>query len=508
MTSHTDSDMQAADCPLCNHAPYDPALPCPACADEIEAEITFPAEPVPHLVPKPQTNTLLPKPPAFNKHKKRITHTLDNVQLAIRHLQDTDHVRLGYDSFMHKHTYWVRWADQQPHTSQPTKTDTMTTELRTVMAADWKVHFSHSEVQRVVNRQVENRTFSSLAQEIEALPEWDGTPRLRTLAYSLMPYANDAPRDLYHVQLFNFFNAMLARALRPGCHYPQTLIYVGTKNLGKDGHWRDWTGGTIEKPRVVDSLTPTTIRDTNFNAMRLCQEKTAKNWIILVRDMSSTMNPDTCELFKRFIDKQDYNSRAAYGGQDDNHEFPSHCVIACSSNHSGFLSPQDDVWRRPMIQPVIAKFPFAYIKEHRDQMFAEIKAQGVWKKHDLGIDATWNRELFGDCDWYQMNLDHNQLFVTTDDYDDAVAELFLDLDGYVGKLQAIRMYKRQFDRSLQVSEKPAFFAAMRQAGFIGGDPQDRIQIKGLGNKLIRARQGQPFTQEALQDLFHEHASTE
>ena len=35
--TYTESDMQAADCPLCNHAPYDPALPCPACHYEIEA---------------------------------------------------------------------------------------------------------------------------------------------------------------------------------------------------------------------------------------------------------------------------------------------------------------------------------------------------------------------------------------------------------------------------------------------------------------------------------------
>lgn len=180
---------------------------------------------------------------------------------------------------------------------------------------------------------------------------WDKKDRLATFMHK----AYGCPDDKYHkVVGENFLKGMVARIVRGGVKLDTVLVIEGAQGIGKSTSLGFLAGNlghleTTENPDSKDFLM----------AMRgkLIVEFT-EGVIMSKKDASS---------LKGFVSKQVDTYRAPYGRIESDH--PRRNIFAMTTNNSEYL--KDDTGNRRFIPVVALKIDNEYIKEHRDQIFAE-----------------------------------------------------------------------------------------------------------------------------------------
>lgn len=204
----------------------------------------------------------------------------------------------------------------------------------------------------------DNRAFHPIRDYLNALPDWDGVPRVDTLLIDCLgaednPYTRAAMRK--------WLCAAVRRVQQPGVKFDTMLILEGPQGIGKSTFLaklgQDW---------FSDNLSLTDTRD------KTAAEKLQGFWLIEFGEMVGHRKADV-ETLKSFIARRDDIYRQSYGRNVQHH--PRQCVFAGTTNaESGYL--RDTTGNRrfwPIHVTMGDKHPWELTNAEIDQIWAETK---------------------------------------------------------------------------------------------------------------------------------------
>lgn len=204
----------------------------------------------------------------------------------------------------------------------------------------------------------ESHAFHPIKQYLEALPVWDGTPRLDTLFIDYL----GAEDTIYTREVTaKMLTAAVMRIYEPGCKFDPMLVLSGPPGIGKSSII-SWLAGEW----FSDNLT--------FNDMsdKTAAESIQGYWILEISEMKGMKKMDV-ESVKAFVSRRVDIYRAAYAKNTEEH--PRQCIIFGTVNDiSGYLK---DVTGNRRFWPVDVtgrgkSSVWDLTKEDRDQIWSEV----------------------------------------------------------------------------------------------------------------------------------------
>lgn len=220
---------------------------------------------------------------------------------------------------------WVR-ARRLPWRSVPKGADLWSDEddasLRLYIETRYGI-VAKGKIDDAVSHEASQRPYDPLREKLEALPEWDGVPRLDTLLVDALGAEDcEYTRQVTRKTL----SGAVMRALQPGCKWDYMLILEGAQGLGKSSLWRTLAGDGF----FTDSLT---VRDTEIP--KVAGEKIRGKWIVEIAELDG-MAKASIERLKGWLSTQEDNYRAAYARHAA--AYKRRCIIAGTVNNlDGYL---------------------------------------------------------------------------------------------------------------------------------------------------------------------------
>lgn len=156
-----------------------------------------------------------------------------------------------------------------------------------------------SKVEDTVSCEADRRLYDPLREKLEALPAWDGVPRLDEALIDALgaedcEYTRQATRKA--------LAAAVGRAYDPGCKWDYMLVLEGDQGLGKSTFWEILAGREF----FTDSVT---VED--MERPKVAAEKMQGKWITEVAEMDGIAKASVARL-KSFLTTKADNYRAAY----------------------------------------------------------------------------------------------------------------------------------------------------------------------------------------------------
>lgn len=220
------------------------------------------------------------------------------------------------------------------------------------LANKWKIEPSVNEVMLAFKAIAEKNTYHAVKDHLEALPEWDGVPRLTTWMKRLLgaeapePYLSDVSKK--------FLVSAIARVFEPGCKVDNVVIFEGLQGIGKS---------TIGRILATDKWFLDTLPDLHDkDSSQILQG----NWFVELGELSSLKRSDV-ETTKQYLVRQVDKFRPAYGINVI--ENARQCVFFGTTNSSDYL--KDKSGNRRFWPIKLTKIDLEGIKSERDQLFAE-----------------------------------------------------------------------------------------------------------------------------------------
>ena len=165
------------------------------------------------------------------------------------------------------------------------------------------------------------RAYHPIKEFLEALPEWDGVPRVDTL---FIDYFGADDTSFKRAVSRKSMVAAVARIYAPGTKFDSVPILNGPQGIGKSTFYAKLAGDWFS-----DSLTLTDMKDKSE------PEKLQGYWILELGELAGMRKTDV-ETVKSFISRVDDKYRASYGVTVESH--PRQCIIVGSTNaETGFL---------------------------------------------------------------------------------------------------------------------------------------------------------------------------
>lgn len=162
--------------------------------------------------------------PAFERDSARrgkIPATVSNVMLALAQLP----FLVRYDRFLNRIVLEAKSnGERQPIKESDYNRMQEKLEHRGFNTPD------EARLRRCVERTAEENSFDSLTEFMDALPAWDGEPRIDTF-FTRYCRTEDTP---YHAAAGRYlFTALAGRAMNPGCKADGVIVLIGDQYVGK-----------------------------------------------------------------------------------------------------------------------------------------------------------------------------------------------------------------------------------------------------------------------------------
>ena len=250
--------------------------------------------------------------------------------------------------------------------------DTDDSQLEIYLANNY-AEFPKSKILSAVDKIADDRAYHPVREYLEALPEWDGVPKVDSL---LTDYLGAEDNDYTKAVIRKTLCAAYMRVYHPGIKFDAMPILNGGQGIGKStfierlglGKW------------YSDSLSISDMHD------KTAAEKLQGYWILEVGELAGMRKADVDKV-KAFISRQDDKYRASYGRRVEAH--PRQCVIFGTTNsEDGFLR---DITgnRRYWIVKVTGKGeydPWDLDAETVNQIWAEVKELAPKEKLFLPLE--------------------------------------------------------------------------------------------------------------------------
>lgn len=226
--------------------------------------------------------------------------------------------------------------------------------------------------------------YDSLVEHIEALPEWDGQPRLDRWLTAWLG-ASDDPLTRWIGR--KFLISAMARAYKPGCKVDHVLVLHGP-NQGEG------------KSKIVADLGGAFTREMTCSVA----DKDAKvqlqgAWFVEFADLGSLPRSEI-NAVKGFISQPIDSYRPPYGRQTL--PFPRRCVFVVTTNDLDFVSDASGARRFWPVTCNPQSSAFVYSESGRNQLLSE--ARNAYFEGELWWPQAEEAELCGDLKNLQDEL--------------------------------------------------------------------------------------------------------
>lgn len=181
--------------------------------------------------------------------------------------------------------------------------------------------FSERIYKNALAKIADDRRYHPIRDYLNALPAWDGVPRVDRLLVSCLGAA-DTP--YVHAVTRKTLVAAVARVMNPGTKFDTILVMIGPQGCGKST-----LVARLAQKWFNDSLMLTDTKD------RTAPEKLQGYWILELGELAGLRKSDL-ETLKSFISRQNDIFRAAYGRRSTPHM--RQCIFVGTTNaEHGFL---------------------------------------------------------------------------------------------------------------------------------------------------------------------------
>lgn len=196
---------------------------------------------------------------------------------------------------------------------------------------------------------------------LDSLPAWDGVKRLDTW----LPHVMDetpATAGMHRMEYLalvglNWVLGMVNRATNPGCKFDYCPVLEGGAGFGKSALIQALTGAHFFSDAVF-----------NMSQGNVAQEDFENVWTCEIPELSAYTR-DGQQYIKAFITAQsDYVFRPY---SPDAHHIPRKFLLVGTSNEDSYRRRLAD--RRWLPLPVRHRLNVQWVKDHRDQLFAEAR---------------------------------------------------------------------------------------------------------------------------------------
>ena len=180
--------------------------------------------------------------------------------------------------------------------------------------------FSARNYDIAVTKAVDDRSYHPIKRYLEALPEWDGIPRVDTL---LITFLGAVDNNYVRAVTRKTLVAAVARVYQPGIKFDTMLVMAGSQGKGKSTLISklamDW---------FSDSLLLSDAKD------KTAAEKLQGYWILEIGELAGMKKTDI-ETLRGFLSRQNDIYRAAFGRRATPH--PRQCVFIGTTNADTYL---------------------------------------------------------------------------------------------------------------------------------------------------------------------------
>ena len=181
--------------------------------------------------------------------------------------------------------------------------------------------FSQRNYQIAVTKVADDRSYHPIREYLDALPPWDGIPRVDTL---LIDYLGADDNAYVRSVTRKTLCAAIARVQKPGCKFDSMLVLNGPQGIGKStliarlaGEW------------FSDSLSLNDTKD------KTAAEKLQGYWILEIGELAGLRKAEV-ETLRSFLSRQNDIYRASFGKRATPHL--RQCVFFGTTNaETGYL---------------------------------------------------------------------------------------------------------------------------------------------------------------------------
>ena len=168
--------------------------------------------------------------------------------------------------------------------------------------------FTQRNIEAAFGKVVDDRRFHPIRDYLEALPAWDGVPRVESLLVKCLQ-ADDTP--YVRAVTRKFFAAAVARVFVPGTKFDNMLVLDGKQGIGKSSLFRLLAGEDF----YSETLSLTDMCDKSG------AEKLQGIWFAEIPELAG-MKKAEIEKVKAFLSTSDDMYRPSYGRTVESHADP------------------------------------------------------------------------------------------------------------------------------------------------------------------------------------------
>jgi len=238
--------------------------------------------------------------------------------------------------------------------------DADTAQLKSLVDARY-LPFSSRNHDVAFMKAADDRHFHPIRDYLDALPPWDGVPRVEDLFITYLKADNTT---YVRAVTKKTFAAAVARIYRPGVKFDCVPVLDGEQGIGKSSIVKD-----LVTPEYYSESLSLTDMDDKSGA-----EKLQGFWVVEIGELAGMKKADI-EKVKSFLSTSDDKYRPSYGRTVESH--PRQCVIIATVNgERGYLrdiTGNRRFWIIKLHQQK-QKQKWRFDRHFRDQFWAEAKA--------------------------------------------------------------------------------------------------------------------------------------
>lgn len=284
------------------------------------------------------------------KGEKSYSKNTENVCRALRHHADFAG-KYRFDEFKNRmevfeHEQWRQLSD----------TDSIDVQTRLSIIFPFLRTVSKDMVFDAIIKVSKENAFDSAKQFVKSIV-WDGEKRLD----SWLHHAYGVPIDDYHTAVgSNWLKGLIKRIMVPGCKFDYVLVLEGPQGakkstslsvIGEISHRENWH---VETTMSTDS------KDFFMQF---------EGKVIIEFSEGETLTRTEVKKMKAIITTAVDRYRASYGRTAE--DFPRRCIFAMTTNQEEYLKDETGNRRWLPVKLELAQANIEWLKEHRDQLFAE-----------------------------------------------------------------------------------------------------------------------------------------
>ena len=248
------------------------------------------------------------------------------------------------------------WMPPETKLEDLTKSDECAQELKIQLEVRYDISFSLTSLDSLIAAAAKRDRRNPVIDYLDNLPKWDGVPRVADI---FVRVGGAADNEYHHKVALHMLISAVARAYDPGCKVDTMTVIEGPQGQGKSS--------------LVQALAGEFYCLPDMNAKGKDAIAAMRGWLNEWAELMGH-NRKEVEAIKTFISNPSDTYRPAYGRHAQT--FKRRSILIATVNPEGAGDYLTDSTGGRRFNPVYCpnkNFDAAWLKQHRDMLFAEAK---------------------------------------------------------------------------------------------------------------------------------------